>query len=290
MSRFIAASLLCLVACGAREAHGPRIPVADPGAATDAINTGDLPKLRRHAKRVLAELVAALPEDERARVTTLELISDNALGDVNAYASCDDQGTPIIAISDGLLLIHANLASSTAIDEMFETTKADSYLDWMSLHGITPPPSGFYPTAYHEDRIKLLRQREVFEEQVAFVLGHELAHHYLGHLACNSDGGVVEEAGQLAADTVPIFSQTGELAADIAGTKNLLEAGSLRNGYAWTEDGALLVISAFHRHHETGLSDVVFAFARSHPLPHLRIPIITKTAEVWASSGGLLPL
>ena len=278
------------VGCGPRD-PGPTIPVAirDPAAATDPINMTDGTLLFRHSQRILGELIAALPEDRRARVANLTLTSDNRLGDVNAFATCDEDGGPMIGISDGMITIAAHLAMGTATDEIFETDKARDYLGWLGAHGLDPPPVAFYDAAYHTDPRKVARQREVFEEQIAFVLGHELAHHYLGHLVCNSSGGV-EELGQVAADNVPAFNQIAELAADTAATKNLLAAGVARTGYTWTEHGALLVIAAFNRHTETTISDVVLAFERTHPLPYVRVPVITLAAEMWHSSGGILPL
>ncbi len=265
------------------------IPVRDPALANDPINQVHLPALRSQAERVLTELVAALPPEQRARITRIALVSDNALGDVNAYATCDEGG-PFIAISDGMLMVTAHLAMTTATDEFFETKLEPSYLDWLEGHSIAPPPPAFYAGAYQTDRRKVLRQHEIFDEQVAFVLAHELAHHYLGHLACNSSGGVVEEIGQIASDAVPLFNQTTELAADIAGVKNVLATGTTRRGYVWTEDGALLVIAAFAHRHPTTAADMLFGFERTHPLPLLRVPVITSTAELWHTSGGHLPL
>lgn len=278
------------VGCGPRD-PAPTIPVAihDPAAAIDPINMTDGRLLFRHSQRILGELIAALPDDRRARVAKLTLTSDNRLGDVNAFATCDEDGGPMIGLSDGMITIAAHLAMGTATDELFETDKAREYLVWLGEHGLEPPPVAFYETSYHTDTRKVARQREVFEEQIAFILGHELAHHYLGHLACNSAGGV-EELGRVAADSVPAFNQIAELAADTAATKNVLAAGVARTGYTWTEDGALLVIAAFNRNDAIEVSDVLLAFERTHPLPHVRVPVITLAAEMWHSSGGILPL
>lgn len=287
--RGIIAFTLAVAAC--TPPPGETIPALrrDATLATDPINQIHLPSLRINAERVLAELISALPADQRARVASVALVSDNALGDVNAYATCDDGG-PFVAVSDGMLMVTANLAMTTATDEFFATQLEPRYLDWLEQHSIAPMPAAFYATAYQTDRRKVLRQHELFDEQVAFVLAHELAHHYLGHLACNSDGGVVEEVGQIAADSVPLFNQTTELAADVAGVKNVLAAGRARRGYTWTEDGALLVIAAFNRRHPVTAADLLFGFERSHPIPHVRVPIITGTAELWHTSDGHLPL
>ncbi|CAN5922703.1 hypothetical protein BH11MYX3_BH11MYX3_35790 [soil metagenome] len=288
------ARTLLLISVGVAGCNPPAgatipVPVRDLSLARDPINAVHIPSLRTNAERVLRELVAALPADQRARVASIALVSDNGLGDVNAYATCDTGG-PFIAISDGMLMVAAHLANTTATDEFFGTELDVRYLDWLENHSIAPPPPAFYATDYQTDRRKVLRQHELFDEEIAFVLAHELAHHYLGHLACNSDGGVVEEVGQIASDSVPLFNQTTEVAADVAGVKNVLAAGVARTGYTWTEDGALLVIAAFNRRHPLTAEDVLFGFERSHPIPHVRVPIITSTAELWHNSGGHLPL
>ncbi len=285
---------LLVVTVGAAACYPPPgatipVPVRDASLARDPINAVHIPSLRINAARVLRELVAALPADQRSRVASITLVSDNALGDVNAYATCD-AGGPYIAISDGMLMVAAHLAMTTATDELFATELEVRYLDWLENHSIDPPPVAFYATDYQTDRRKVLRQHELFDEEIAFVLAHELAHHYLGHLACNSEGGVVEEVGQIASDSVPLFNQTTEVAADIAGVKNLLAAGVARTGYTWSEDGALLVIAAFSRRHPLTADDVLFGFERSHPTPQIRVPIITSTAELWHTTGGHLPL
>ncbi|MGE3767588.1 MAG: M48 family metalloprotease [Kofleriaceae bacterium] len=276
-------AFLAFVACTPPVGTTTPRPVPDPRAAIDPINRLSVAQLEAHAQTILGELVAALPADKRARLADYELQFDNALGDVNAYATCGNGGAPIIAVSDGLLLIAAHLAMSTATDEIFETEKRSQYLDWVSEHGVAPPPPGFYAPAFHIDRAKLLRQREIFDEQVAFILGHELAHHYLGHLGCDS----------LQLDVLPdmpVFEQAEELSADVAAVKNLLAAGRRRAGYEWTEAGALLVLSAFHARMEITVKTIVFAFERTHPLPALRMPLITTTADLWKVTGEYVPL
>ena len=44
-----------------------------------------------------------------------------------------------------------------------------------------PRPSGLLPASTQSDGRKVQRQHVLFEEELAFVLGHELAHHILGH-------------------------------------------------------------------------------------------------------------
>lgn len=280
-------ALTFVAACGAPVGSTTPTPVADPRASRDAINRVAIHVLETHAQTILNELIAALPDDKQAVVRSTQLRFDNSLGDVNAYATCAN-GAPVVAVSDGLLLISAHLAMSTATDEVFETEKKSQYFDWLEANAATSPPPGFYVPAHHTDRTKIARQRQLFDEEVGFILGHELAHHYLGHLPCTANE--TDVIGQVAADDIPLFNQATELAADVAAVKNVLSAGKRRAGYEWTEDGALLVLAAFQHRTELSVKSILLAFERTHPIPALRLPLITTTADLWRVSGSYLPL
>jgi hypothetical protein len=267
------------------------MPTADPAVTTDPINVGNLVVLRAEAQRVLQQLLATLPAEERARLAAVTLITDDMAGEVNAYATCSTDGRPIVAISDALLQIEAQLAMTRAADELFETAKTKEYIRWMaarSSEAIQAPPASFHGPA-HTDRRKVALQLVLFDEAIAYVLGHELAHHYLGHLACTNGGGILEQV-VLEANSVPLFNQASEIAADIAGVKNLLAAGAERKDREWTEEGALVLFEFFQNWSEISATDVVLAFARTHPFPVIRIPIVMSTADLWRVSGGRLPL
>jgi hypothetical protein len=128
------------------------------------------------------------------------------------------------------------------------------------------------------------------ENEVAFVLGHELGHHYLGHLPCTAKGSVsAADVGRVLSSTVPLFNQPNELASDVAGTNNVLDAGARRQGYKWTEGGGLLTMQIFGGLDQFSATDIVFGFERSHPPPQIRTPVIQQTAGTWRSSGGKPP-
>jgi hypothetical protein len=129
----------------------------------------------------------------------------------------------------------------------------------------------------------------VFEEEVAFVLGHELGHHYLGHLGCTSGTNPLGDFARVASDTVPLFNQPNEVAADLAGTHNVLDAGKARagrGGYAWTENGGLLSMKFFAEFGRLSPGDIFLAFERSHPPSELRGPLIQQAALDWRTTGG----
>jgi hypothetical protein len=251
--------------------------------------------LRGRAQAVIGELIAALEAGYQQRVRGVPLVFDEEVGEVNAFAACTREGKALMAISDGLLDIQAHLAQAKANDELFGTRKVDEYVRFVARNQrpktpVVRPPPGFFDPAQQSNPRRVQRQHELFDEQCAFVLGHELAHHYLGHLPCTASGGL--NAGDITralSSAVPIFNQPNELAADIAGTNNLLTAGSRRTGYHWTEGGALLGMQFFSTVDELTPSDILFGFERTHPPPVVRVPVIQQTASAFRGGGYRLP-
>jgi hypothetical protein len=196
-----------------------------------------------------------------------------------------------MAISDGLLEIQAELSRSRAHDELAGTRKVDEYIRLVvqrqkPKQPIVHPSPGFYDARVDADPRKLVRQREVLGEQIAFVLGHELAHHYLGHLPCTASGALAPgDIARVFSDAIPAFNQPNELAADHFGLNNTLTAGARRAGYKFTEGGALLTMQFFSGMDQFSPIDI-FSFERSHPPPAIRTPVIQQTAAAWRGTGG----
>jgi hypothetical protein len=276
-------------------APAPGAPAPAPGpvpvpAGPDPINRLDLAFLRAEAQGILNELVAALPPLQKGRVQGIPLVVDSTVGEVNAFATCSGKRSAM-AITDGLLEIQAELARARAHDELASTRKVDEYIRMVAQNQrpkqpIVHPGPGFYDPRIDVDPRKLTRQRNVLDEQIAFVLGHELAHHYLGHLPCTSSGGLsVAEVGLVLSSAIPAFNQPNELAADTFGLNDALTAGARRSGYKFTEGGALLTMQFFSGMDQFSPSDI-FSFERSHPSPAIRTPVIQQTASAWRGTGG----
>jgi len=265
--------------------------------ASDPINQVNLAFLQNRAQTVLRDLVAALDAGKQQRVGSIPLVVDDTPGEVNAFAACTRNGTALMAISDGLLIIQAYLAQAQAEDELFGSAKVDEFVRFLAQNQrpgqpVAQPPPGFFHPSRQADGRKVQRQHHVLDEQLAFVLGHELAHHYLGHLPCTGQGSLTAaDIGRVLSDAVPIFNQPNELAADVAGTSNVLRAGSRRpQGQGWTEGGGLLTMRFFAGFDQFSAADIVFAFERSHPPPLVRVPVIQQAANTWRSTGGNIPL
>lgn len=274
--RLLAVATL-LAACAFPQKPPPRPPDLDQTRVADPINKRDLPTLHKVVEMTLRELVAALPEDRRRAVDGVKLEISDLAGDVNAFAVCGGNG-PVVGISDGLIRIAARLASSKAIDEILET---DTTREEMRTITEEEHP---HANPYDLDRDKLSRQHALFVEQIGFALGHELAHHYLGHLRCLGGGEVDIGLGEL----LPVFDQAKELDADREGVRNVLRVRRDRHGYRWREDGAILVLQMVKAQRELSLREIVLSFEATHPLPEIRLPVITTTAEIWLSTNGAL--
>lgn len=271
----------------------PTTPALPTVASSDPVATGSLGGLRSLAQSIIGELVSALPAAQQQKVAGIPLVVDDRVGEVNAFATCK-QGRSAMAITDGMLQILAYLAQSQAHDEVTGgRAKVDEYVHWCAPRlvpdkPVPAPPLGFFPLA--ADPRVLSRQRQVFEEEVAFVLGHELGHHYLGHLGCTAaDTNPLGDIARVASDQVPLFNQPNEMAADFSGTQNVLDAGRVRSShaqYSWTENGGLLTMRFFAAFGEASPGDILLSFERSHPPSSVRIPVIQQAAGGWRTSGG----
>ena len=278
-------------------AVGQAAPLPAPGVIVapvpnDPINGIDLGYLRGQAQSLLNELVATLPAAQQSRVAGIPLVVDSTVGDVNAFATCTSGGHAAMAVTDGLLDIEAHLSQARATDETFGSRKLNDYIQLIVRNQrpkqpIVQPPPGFFDPTQQMDGRKVARQHQLLEEQIAFVLGHELAHHYLGHLPCTSAGQLpLAELGQALSGTVPLFNQPNEIAADASGTNTLLTMGFRRAGYHLTEGGALITMQFFAGLEQFNVGALLFAFENDHPPAVLRSPIIQQTAAAWKLTGG----
>ncbi len=267
---------------------------APPIGSFDAGGTMTAAFIRQEAKFVLDALVAALPDDARARVIGIPLAVIEDPKEVNAYAGCDKSGRAFMGITSPLLTLQAASSEAKAFDELYGTKNYDEYVNAVAgmvrtgkaVQGLAP---GKLPVPNALDPRKLARQKHLYDQQLAFVLGHELAHHYRGHTGC-ANGGVstaigVEDVGRLLSNVVPVFNQPLEIEADVHGVRNTLDAGTKQQG-TWTEEGAMMTLDFFNRLSQFGPEVLLLGFFQTHPHPTFRIPIVQSTAQQWRQSGG----
>ena len=167
-----------------------------------------------------------------SRVQGLPLTFDPNANDINAFATCTKSGKATIAITDGMLVLTAYLAQLQASDEVLATRHFDEYVVYVAKSQqpnapVLAPPPQWLPANTRNNPTKVARQQLLNDEMLAFVMGHELGHHYLNHLPCTSILPLdASEIGILLTDAVPAFNQPNEVAADVAGVRNVLAAVS----------------------------------------------------------------
>jgi len=254
---------------------------------------------QQELRGVLGELVNALMPSNQALVRGIPLVFQST-SEVNAYAGCDEQGTPFLAATNGILDAIDAIAQTKATDELFGTRTYDAYANSVlpalskSDSARATLPMGIIPSNLGPDPRRWSRAHELYDEILAFTFGHELAHHYLGHTGCAKGQamGAGPDPARLgrALTTVPIFNQFAEAAADSAGIFNALDAGRARRPqYVWTERGGIFLLQYFADIERLGggggpmslLSPV--QFLKTHPNPLTRIPIVQTVANTWRS-------
>jgi len=207
---------------------------------------------------------------------------------VNAFAGCNKSGQAFMGITAPLLTLAEGGSEAKAFDEISGTARYDQYAGEVANRvrsGQAVPVLGGLPFPGALDGRKLARQKYLFDEQVAFVLGHELAHHYRGHTGCangaNTTGVSGEDVARVLSGAVPLFNQPIEIEADMYGTTDTMDAGARRQGGTWTEEGAMMTLNFFARLQSFGVETVVLGFLNTHPPPQIRIPVVQNTAANW---------
>lgn len=279
-----------------------------PPGSYDSAGGIALAFMRTETVSVFNELVNALGTSDRARIQGIPLRIEENLAEVNAAAGCTSSGRSFMLITSGLLVISAASSEARAYDEIANTHTLSPYYDNVAAQVRRRQPAvgnapGTLPMPMAMDPRKLARQRYLFDQQIGFVLGHELAHHYRGHTGCANGTPAQhseispEDVVRILSNTVPVFNQPLELEADTWGVTDVMDAGRNRPGGTWTEEGALMSLDFFGHLTQLGVETLLLGFMRTHPPPAVRIPIVQYWANNWRSgvrpqTGGIagLPL
>lgn len=264
-----------------------------PPGSVDATGAFTMAFLQGEARVVLSELIASLGDAERRRVEQIPLNFTQDMAELNAAAGCTrSTRQPFMVITPAMLIENAASAEAKAVDELAGTQVLSAYFDMLTervrrdqpVVGLAP---GAVPAAWAMQPQKLARQRYLLDAQVAFIMGHELAHHYLGHTGCANQG--VQQGAATEAEDVQravsnlggIFNQPLEVEADTFGIVDVLDTGRRRAGAKWNEDGAVLSMDFFSRLENFRGTSPLLLFVHSHPPSVLRRPIVQLWAQQW---------
>jgi hypothetical protein len=228
-------------------------------------------------------------------VRGIPLVFDPSPYEINAFAGCDESGSPFMAGTEGILEAFDAVAQTKATDEMYGTQTYEAYcnavMPKLAASDKASPalPPGIIPAQYVNVPQRWSRAHELYDDLVAFTFGHELAHHYLGHTGCANGqamGGGPNPArlGHLITAVLPGLNQPNEVSADSAGAVNALDAGLARRpSYRWSEKGGVLLFEFFMRmERAAGVNPFnPIGFLRSHPNPAFRMPLMQVAVRNW---------
>jgi hypothetical protein len=276
------------------------LPAPPAGAVTP---TGAIAQgwAEQRAAQIHGELLAHVFADQRSRVAAIPFHVVTDREEPNAAAGCSETGAPMLMITSAMVTVCASSAEARAHDELAGTHALDAYAEGLlaDLRGGRPvraldPSLVSGPLA--SDPRRLAREVHLFDQQVAFILGHELAHHYRGHTGCAAQGGSTasareaEDLQRTLARTAPPLEQPFEVEADVWGITNVLERGSA-GGAAWTEEGALLSLEVFRRFGPLAQGGLdVGVFMSTHPPSELRAPVVQQAAAMHRPGQPPLPI
>lgn len=271
---------------------------AAPPNSTDAQGAMTMAFLRTEVTSVIEEVRAHLPPDHRARVEHVPFHVVDDTVEPNAAAGCaPGNRAPMIMITTPMLTIAAATSEARAYDELASTTTYETYansiMNMIRQGAVRGLPPGTLSGPLATDPRKLARQRQLFDEQVAFILGHEMAHHYRGHTGCAPGGSAsaaqAEDLQRSLAQAAPPLEQPFEIEADMWGITSVLEAGHERAGGPWSDEGALLSLDTFRHLGEMSTQDLPLVFLSTHPPSMLRAPIVQQIARSWTPGRAPFP-
>jgi len=166
---------------------------AGAGATTSAVPAADAPgravaMARAQASDALRRLSARVPPEGAARVRGIYVAFDGGVVDAYAIAACDDDGDPVVVVSDALLVELDDVAQAVVPgDETATSAHLDAYAALVARSRrpgarVLAPPPGFFDEprdgglAPRAIAARLDASAAAFRDAVAGAVAHELAH------------------------------------------------------------------------------------------------------------------
>jgi hypothetical protein len=221
--------------------------------------------LRVRARGELRRLVGTLSDGERRRLAGVYVAFDASPSDPIAQVACDDDGDPVVLLSDAMLLLLSHVARAATHDERARPEKIDAYASFVARaqvpgRRLLPPAPGFFTTDQETDAYE-----DRLVEAIAFVVAEELERLRAGDLVCPSPTATresgddawtpreAERAAAVARTTYP----ARQLERSASAAARVRQSGR-------TEQGALAVARFFDRF-EAERSRFSPSYAATHP-------------------------
>lgn len=241
---------------------------------------------RAIARDELTRLVEASAPEARARLVGVYVAFDPSATDLVAAAACDDDGDPVVVLSDAMLRLAEAVARARAFDEANGSSRVEDYATWLAerqLPGarLLPPPAGTY-TGGAAPRGEASRLREV----QAGLLARELAHLVAGDVVCRGaddlrergDAEWTEGERRTARELAPrVYAPSRNVPREEAAARLLVAAER-------TEQGYLALLRFFARIEATRLARpgrVRFSssYEATHPDASLRLAAVRAASD-----------
>jgi hypothetical protein len=261
-----------------------RVPVRPPppdpapswsGGELVDLSEGDRARLRARSADVWADLISALP---KPLVPEPRLTHDADPFAVRLASWCSN-GFPVVAVSDGFLLLVASVVQATVYDLVFRKDSVETLSTAVAQRldrgdGL----AGLEPQALPRTRDPrvLTRQHELFDAALRFLLAHELAHFALGHDPCSAESKAAQDRHRQGC-VEPAFSYPLEIAADEFAARLLRERASPK--YPLRPQGAIAWFRFLDQWERKGRAGIRTEFQRGSLPPALRAQLVQELSR-----------
>ena len=255
-------------------------PPADPappwsGGELIDLSEGDRARLRVRATHVWSDLLSALP---RPLALEPRLTHDGDPFAVRLASWCSND-YPVVAVSDGFLLLVAYVVEATVYDLVFGKNSVETLSAVMAQRldrgeGLAGLPPKDLPRT--RDPRVLTRQHELFDATLRFLLAHELAHVALGHNPCSAESKAAQ--GRYRQGCIePAFSYPLEIAADEYAARLLREQAS--SEYPLRPQGAIAWFRFLDQWERKGRAGIRTDFQRGSLPAALRAQLVQELSR-----------
>ena len=261
-----------------------RVPVAPPpadpappwsGGELIDLSEGDRALLRNRSRDVWSDLLSALP---KPLAPEPRLTHDGDPFAVRLASWCSND-YPIVAVSDGFLLLVAYVVEATVYDLVFGKNSIDTLSAVMAQRldrgdGLAGLPPKDLPRT--RDPRVLARQHELFDATLRFLLAHELAQFALQHDPCSAESKAVQSRYRQGC-IEPAFSYPLEIAADEYAARLLREQASSK--YPLRPQGAIAWFRFLDQWERKGRAGIRTDFQRASLPAALRAQLVQELSR-----------